>query len=149
MGVAILLERALPGAKASIRGHVERGERIARPIEERFGIREPRQWQAKHLRWALKRWTDRFSPATRYDYWRTARALASALGRWPDWEPHLRGPWRRQSRGGRPAKLARAGTRAPDANPGREGARSRRKGHSLTGCVLSAHRLRTEAQKTV
>lgn len=123
MGVAILLERAIPGAKASIRGHIERGDRIARAIQDRFGIREPRQWRAKHLRWALERWTSGLSAGSRYDYWRTARALASALGRWPDWEPHLRGPWQRQGRGGRSAKLARAGTRAPGANPGRDSAR--------------------------
>jgi len=43
MGVAILLERALPGAKASLRGHIERAARIARAIERRFGTREPHQ----------------------------------------------------------------------------------------------------------
>jgi len=108
MGVAILLERALPGAKVSVRGHIERAERIARAIHARFGIPEPHRWQAKHLRWVLERWAGGLSSASRYDYWRTVRALASALGRWPDWEPHLRGPWQRQGKGGRPAKLARA-----------------------------------------
>lgn len=117
MGVAILLERALPGAKSSIAGHIERGERIARAIQDRFGIRESRQWRAKHLRWVLERWASGLSASRRYDYWRTARALASALGRWPDWAPHLRGPWQRQGQGGRPAKLARVGTRASGKNP--------------------------------
>lgn len=106
MSVAILLERALPGAKTSVRGHIERGERIARAIMDRFGIREPRQWQAKHLRWVLERWTGSLSASSRYDYWRTARAMASALGHWPDWEPHLRGAWQRNGQGGRPVKLA-------------------------------------------
>lgn len=119
MDVAVLLERALPGAKSSIAGHIERGERIARAIQDRFGIRDPHQWRAKHLRWALERWTSELSKSSRYDYWRTVRALASALGRWPDWEPHLRGPWQRQGRGGRPAKLARAGTRVSGAASGR------------------------------
>lgn len=119
MGVAILLERALPGAKASLRGHIERAERIARAIEARFGIREPQQWRAKHLRWALERWANGLSESSRYDYWRTARALASVLGRWPDWEPLLRGPWQRQGKGGRPAKLARTRTRTSGANPDR------------------------------
>ncbi|AUM01336.1 hypothetical protein B4966_15105 [Rhodocyclaceae bacterium] len=124
MGVAIFLERAIPGAKASIRGHIERGERIARAIKDRFGVGEPRQWRAKHLRWALERWTNGLSASSRYDYWRTARAMASALGHWPDWEPHLRGPWQRQGRGGRPAKLARAGTRVPGTSPDRDSVRS-------------------------
>lgn len=50
MGVAILLERTIPGAKATIRAPIERGKRIARAIHDRFGIREPPQWRAKHLR---------------------------------------------------------------------------------------------------
>lgn len=124
MGVAILLERALPGAKASIRGHIERGERIARAIKARFGIREPRQWRAKHLRWVLERWAAGLSASSRYDYWRTARSLASALGRCPDWEPHLSGPWQRRGIGGRPAKLAGAGTRIPSANRRRDSVRT-------------------------
>jgi hypothetical protein len=123
MGVAILLERTLPGAKVSIRGHIERGERLARAIEERFGIREPRQWRAKHLRWALERWTSGLSESSRYDYWRTARALASALGCWPDWEPHLRGPWQKPGLGGRPAKLARPRAQASGTDPGPDSAR--------------------------
>jgi hypothetical protein len=124
MGVAILLERGLPGAKVSLIGHIERAGRIARAIEARFGIREPRQWRVKHLRWVLERWASDLSPSSRYDYWRTARAIASALGRWPDWEPHLRGPWQRQGKGGRPAKLARTKTRALGANPDRGCTRS-------------------------
>ncbi len=106
MSIAILLRRALPGARATIAGHIQRGERIAEAIHQRFGIREPYQWQAKHLRWVLERWASGVSDSTRYDYWRTARALASVLGHWPDWEPHLRGSWLKNGNGGRPAKLA-------------------------------------------
>ena len=36
MSIAVLLKRALPGAKASINGHIDRGERIAAAIQERF-----------------------------------------------------------------------------------------------------------------
>lgn len=107
MSIALLLKRALPGSKASINGHIDRGERIAAAIRERFHLSEPHQWQVKHLRWMLERWAEPLSPSTRYDYWRTARALASVLGRWPDWEPHLRGPWCRRGVGGRPAKIGR------------------------------------------
>lgn len=108
MSIATLLKRALPGAKSSIAGHIERGERIALAIQERFDISEPRQWQAKHLRWVLERWAGEMSDSTRYDYWRTVRALASVLNHWPDWEPHLRGEWCRRGIGGRRAKLVHA-----------------------------------------
>ena len=106
MSIAILLKRSLPGSKSSIAGHVERGERIAQAIQQRFGISEPRQWQAKHLRWVLERWASEKSEATRYDYWRTVRVLTAALGKWRDWQPHLVGGWCRPGAGGRPAKIA-------------------------------------------
>jgi len=104
--IALLLKRALPGAKASIAGHIERGERIAQAIQQRFGISEPRQWQAKHLRWVLERWASEKSEATRYDYWRTVRVLASVLNYWPNWAPYLQGKWCRGGNGGRMSKLA-------------------------------------------
>ena len=106
MSIAILLKRSLPGSKSSIAGHIERGERIAQAIQQRYGISEPRQWQAKHLRWVLERWASEKSEATRYDYWRTVRVLASVLNHWPGWEPHLRGEWCRAGRGGRPSKIS-------------------------------------------
>jgi hypothetical protein len=106
MSIALLLKRSLPGSKSSIAGHIERGERIAQAIQQRFGISEPRQWQAKHLRWVLERWASEISEATRYDYWRTVRALAGVLGKWPDWGPHLRGDWCRTGSGGRPSKIS-------------------------------------------
>ena len=49
MSVSMLLKRALPGAKASINGHIDRGERITVAIQERFQLSEPYQWQVKHL----------------------------------------------------------------------------------------------------
>jgi hypothetical protein len=104
MSIAILLKRSLPGSKSSVTGHIERGERIAQAIQQRFGISEPRQWQAKHLRWVLERWASEKSEATRYDYWRTVRVLAAALNHWPDWAPHLDGEWCRKGVGGRPVK---------------------------------------------
>lgn len=106
MSIAILLKRSLPGSKSSIAGHIERGERIARAIQQRFGISEPRQWQAKHLRWVLERWASEKSEATRYDYWRTVRILASVLGKWQDWRQHLDGAWCRHGSGGRLPKFS-------------------------------------------
>lgn len=112
--VTVLLERAQPGARRAVRAHQRRALRLALLIEERWGVRSPRGWRAKHVRWALEHGLAGAAPATRYDYWRTARALAAALGRWPDWEPYLRGPWTRpdgrprapRGAGGRPPKLA-------------------------------------------
>lgn len=116
MNVSALLKRAQPGSHASVRAHIRRGEAIAEAIQERWpDIHVPHQWKAKHLRWALEVWAEQqgFSPATHYDYWRTARAIAGAVGHWPDWEPHIRGPWCRpdggkapRGVGGRPPKLS-------------------------------------------
>jgi hypothetical protein len=110
MSIATLLKRALPGSKSSVAGHIGRGERIAHAIQQRFGISEPRQWQVKHLRWVLERWAGGMSDSTRYDYWRTVRALVSVLNHWPDWSIHLRGPWCKPGIGGRPPKLSQLQT---------------------------------------
>lgn len=112
MSIALLLRRAMPGARASISAHIKRGERIADAIQERFEVCDPHQWQAKHVRWVLDRWAQPLSISTRYDYWRTARALAAVLGHWPDWAPHLQGSWCRKGTGGRPAKLAMTGKKS-------------------------------------
>jgi len=110
-----ILDRAQPGARSSVREHIKRGERIQALIAERWGIENPRQWKAKHLRWALEVGLADHSARTRYHYWRTARALAAAMGRWPAWEPYLRGPWVRPSgeigplETGRPPRLAQRG----------------------------------------
>lgn len=106
MSISILLKRSLPGSKSSIAGHIERGERIARAIQERLGISEPRQWRVKHMRWVLERWASDKSEATRYDYWRTVRVVAAALGKLQDWRPHLDGAWCRNGIGGRPTKIS-------------------------------------------
>jgi hypothetical protein len=111
MSIAMLLKKSVPGAKSTINGHIERGERIADGIQTRFSISEPRQWQAKHLRWFLERGTVNMASTSRYDFWRTARVLASALGRWPDWEPHLYGSWCKCGTGGRPPKLTQKSNR--------------------------------------
>ncbi len=113
--IDVLLRRAQPGKTSGVRAHIRRGQRIARCIHERWGISEPYKWKVKHLQWFLKVVTAELSPASRYDYWRTAGVLAAAMGRWPDWEPHLRGSWTRPTSpgpnpgapGGRPRKLAR------------------------------------------
>ncbi|MBN2701029.1 MAG: hypothetical protein JXR29_06235 [Methylothermaceae bacterium] len=108
-----LLERAQPGSRGGVECHIKRGERIAELIRGRYGVTHPRQWKCKHLRWALERGLEDLAPPTRYDYWCTARACAAALGKWPDWEPHLRGSWTRPDgkkenlqTGGRPPKMA-------------------------------------------
>ena len=112
--IDVLLRRAQPGKTGGVQSHIRRGRRIATLIESRWGIREPYQWKAKHLQWLLKAGVAELSPASQYDYYRTACVLAAALGHWPHWEPHLRGPWTRPKApgpnpggpGGRPRKLA-------------------------------------------
>jgi len=113
--IDVLLRRAQPGKTSGVKAHIRRSQRIARRIEEHWGISEPYKWKVKHLQWFLKVETASLSPASRYDYWRTASVLAAAMGHWPNWEPHLRGPWTRPkppgpnpgAPGGRPRKLAR------------------------------------------
>lgn len=109
MSIATLLRRAAPGSHATVRGHIRRGERIARWIEERYGISNPHAWRAKHARWVIEVATRDLSAGTRYDYWRTLRLLVDVLGHWPDWEPHLRGPWMRRGQGGRRPLLTQRG----------------------------------------
>lgn len=109
-----ILARAQPGSRGGVAQHIARGETLRQLIAARWGIDRMEQWQAKHLRWAIERGLADRAPATQYSYWRTARVVAAALGRWPSWEPHLRGPWNSptgtpgtaKARGGRPPKLA-------------------------------------------
>ena len=121
MRIEVLLRRAQPGSHRSVQQHIRRAQRLHDWMAERFGVREPYQYRAKHLRYALEHGTAGLAASTRYDYWRTARVLAAAIGKWPDWEPHLRGSWTvpqsdtalsrqapdRNRRGGRSPKLAR------------------------------------------
>lgn len=110
-----ILARAQPGTFGGIRQHIQRGEVLRQHIDRKFALARPEQWKAKHVRWVLEHGLGAVSPATRYHYYRTARAIAAAMGHWPDWEPHLRGEWVTPQgertrvmpeRGGRPPKLA-------------------------------------------
>lgn len=125
MRIDVLLRRAQPGSHRSVQQHIRRAQRLHDLIAERFGVHEPYQYRAKHLRYALELGTAGLAPSSRYDYYRTARALAAIVGHWPDWEPHLRGPWTSphgraprktgalKSIGGRPPKLANHIRRKP------------------------------------
>ena len=115
-----LLARAQPGSSGGVAQHIRRGERLAELIAERWGVTRPEQWRPKYLRWALERGIGGLSPASQYHYYRTVRVIAAALGHWPDWAPHLRGPWITPgcgvttlalTKGGRPSKLAHRGQR--------------------------------------
>jgi hypothetical protein len=108
MNIKSLLERSVPGAKSTLNAHLKRATQLAQAIHAHYPCKTPYQWQAKHLRWYLETQTSSLANATRYDYWRTCRAVADALGKWPDWEPHLRGDWNHhptRGLGGRPPKL--------------------------------------------
>ena len=110
---AALLRHSMPGATRSVQRHTRRADLIGALIWRRWQV-VPAQWQAKHLRWYLERETRVLAPSSRYDHWRTVRALAAALEKLDDWHPHLRGPWLRPTgdakrmnrhQGGRPTKL--------------------------------------------
>jgi hypothetical protein len=103
-----LLVRSQPGARVTVAAHIARAERIAEAINERWDFSTARQWRAKHVRWFLaERCTSvTMQVSTRYDYWRTVRVIAAALGQLGNWEPHLRGDWCRSGIGGRTPKLA-------------------------------------------
>lgn len=104
--IAKLLERSAPGSSQAVRGHIRRCEALYSWIRERYReVGSPWQIQAKHLRAALEAHSVGVADRTAYDYWRSARTWAGALGRWPDWEPRLRGPWSPDGEGGRPPNL--------------------------------------------
>jgi hypothetical protein len=112
--IAQILRRAQPGASTAVKGHIARAVQISAAIGARWGAghAHPYHWRLKHVRWYLHAECNGLAPATRYDHWRTVRVVLSACGRWPAWEPRLRGPWcsrtgeSKKGPGGRPAKLA-------------------------------------------
>lgn len=103
------LVKSHPRKAYTIKAHAQRMARIRLLIEERFGVKHPQQWRAKHVRWLMKDGLGEISSATAYDYWRTCRLILEVRNVYEDWEPHLRGPWlnpkgelRKEGRGGRP-----------------------------------------------
>lgn len=105
--VDALLRHAQPGAPKSVRDHIRRAEKIAAAIRLRWEVDTVRGWRVKHLKWFLFEFGKNSAPATLYDHWRTIRAIAAALHKLEDWEPHLRGSWCRDGIGGRQPKLVR------------------------------------------
>lgn len=113
-----LLERSQPGSHRAVSAHIRRGEQMAKLIAERFDLAaDPKMWKAKHVRWVLECDLTHLSPARQYDYYRTVRAMAAALGKWSDWSAWLNGPWqyptgerRQRGIGGRPPRLPRTPT---------------------------------------
>jgi hypothetical protein len=85
-----LLKDALPGARSTRQGHLNRAARIAMLIEQRFAIRSPQCWQLKHIEWLLQNPLTQFAPATRRDYERTVRIIVDALGHTSHWMPRLK-----------------------------------------------------------
>lgn len=107
-----LLVRTLPGSrKGTVKAHLIRAERIATAIWKRFNA-GPHQAQVKHFRWYLETQTHTLSHSTRYRHWLTVRALISALNKYENWLPFLKGPWIRPDgetsplKPGRPPKLS-------------------------------------------
>lgn len=103
-----LLAKSQPGSRSgSVKGHLERTGAIADALWRRFMV-GPYQWRAKHLRWYLDRECADLAPTSRYDRWRTVRALLVSLGKFDDWAPYLKGPWLRPTGDGkRPLQVGR------------------------------------------
>ncbi|MBS4155481.1 hypothetical protein IZU87_16820 [Cobetia sp. MC34] len=91
--ILMQLVKSQPRKSHTIRAHAQRAARSRQLIENRFGIKHPKQWKAKHVRWLMKDGLGNISPATAYDYWRTCCWILKELGVFQDWQPYLRGPW--------------------------------------------------------
>lgn len=107
-----LLIRTLPGPRGEVRTEASRAGYLAEWVWRRFQV-GPHQWRAKHARWTMEVATKDKAPGTHYRYWLTLARLLETLGRYDDWERHLRGPWRTPDgtrhkedtgKGGRPRK---------------------------------------------
>jgi hypothetical protein len=83
-------------AKATIDGHVERAERIARWIYARWRV-GAYQMKVKHFGSFMQAVTLEQAPATQRKYWNTLCHIVEARGRADAWLRLLEGPW------GRPA----------------------------------------------
>ena len=111
--ISQILRRAQPGSADAVKGHIARAMQISTAIGVRWGAgrAHPYHWRIKHVRWYLQEECRELAAATRYDHWRTLRVVLSAIGKWSDWRPRLKGPWCYRTGkpgtgpGGRPAKL--------------------------------------------
>ena len=88
----LLLERAFPGRRCLNTIITGWGARAAVKVWKRRQI-VPGQWKATDARWILEQLTPNLGRAKRYLLFVAIRRIARRLGHWPDWEPHLRGPW--------------------------------------------------------
>ena len=67
---------------------LHRAERIGEAIWRRWQV-APAHWQVKQVRWYLEYHCRDLAPSSRYDHWRTVRALLHALAKAENWLPHL------------------------------------------------------------
>lgn len=109
--VRAAIQKAVPGSHTSLKGHLKRAELIAREIWKKDQAL-PVQWRLKHVRWFLAEYTKGLVPSSRYDYWRTVKAILAVQGKLDAWSAQLNGPWKSQngtksrvSNNGRPSKL--------------------------------------------
>lgn len=89
-----LIEQRTSGPRSEKSDYIRRCQCMRFLILGRWpAIRKCHQWQVKHLRWCLEHALRDHSPEERYRYYLAVCAFGHALGRWPDWERFLRGPW--------------------------------------------------------
>lgn len=102
------MRHSLPGPSNTVVRTLERCYVVDREISRHWELQSVAQWQAKHVRWFLAVHAEEqgWSPATVEDYGRAAKKLLMEMGKWSDWKPHLRGPWLREGKGGRPLQVS-------------------------------------------
>lgn len=73
-----MLIRALPGTRSNVVRRAELAGVIGEAIWRRWQVGVQR-WQLKHVEWYLDDHIAQLAQSTRYDHWRTLRALLSAM----------------------------------------------------------------------
>ncbi len=98
--VELFIGGVLKGSPQSRKRHLIQAGVIQSDIEQHWGLKHPRQWQVKHLRWFLQKQQSTASAETCYRYWLTTQLLVLRLNRTNDWIPLLSGPWAQRTRPG-------------------------------------------------
>lgn len=93
--IRFFLAPKMPGSKSHKVKNLQRAAIMQKMIVEKFGHQfdDPHKWKFKHIRSVLDA-KAAGSKSTAYDYYRTARIILAACGRWSDEaDKNLAGPW--------------------------------------------------------
>lgn len=86
--------RAFSGSRNVIYQKEKHIVNCAEIIRKRWDV-QPKNWQAKHLRWFLEVALMTKSSGTRYRYYRYLREVLKAVNKWDGVDPFLTGPWQK------------------------------------------------------